>query len=79
MASRKNYRTSNRPHFTQSDESSSVKLSSKVRLPERRSKRNDPVIVTAEATAYTVRLAKLRSADDATNRLMLENFDRPAF
>jgi hypothetical protein len=79
MASRKNYRTSNRPHFTQADESSSVKLSSKVRLLERRTKANGPVTVTAQATMNTVRLAKLQAADGATVRLMAENFDRPAF
>tara|TARA_R110002020_G_scaffold445533_1_gene657452 strand:- start:34 stop:273 length:240 start_codon:yes stop_codon:yes gene_type:complete len=79
MASRKNYRTSNRPHFTQSDESSSVKLSSKVRLPERRSKRNDPVTVVAYAIGN---VAKLNAADAATERakrLMAETFDRPVF
>ena len=79
MASRKNYRTSNRPHFTQSDESSSVKLSSKVRLPERRSKRNDPVVVVAYALGNVAKLNAADAAAERAKRLIAETLDRPVY
>jgi hypothetical protein len=79
MAS-KSHRVANRPHFTQT-ENGALKVPGKVRMEDsaKRSKRNDKVIVVQHATAMTVRAAKLRAADGAAERLMLENFDRPAF
>jgi len=79
MAS-KTYRVANRPHFNKT-ENGAVRVPGKVRMEDsvKRSKANDKVIVVQHASAMTVHAAKLQAADVAAKRLMLENFDRPAF
>ena len=70
MATRKNYRVSNAPRFTQSDRSNSIKLTGRVRLNVPKSEGNGEVTVTAKATGVQ---AKIMSASE---RIRRENLDR---
>ena len=68
MATRKNYRVSNAPRFTQSDRSNSIKMVGRVRLNVPKSDGNGEVKVTAEATGVQ---AEIMSASE---RIRKENF-----
>mgnify|MGYP003662337735 FL=1 len=68
MATRKNYRVSNAPRFTQSDRSNSIKMVGRVRLNVPKSEGNGEVKVTAEATGVQ---AEIMSASE---RIRKENF-----
>ena len=48
-------------------------------MPERRSKRNDPVTVVAYAIGNIAKLNAADAAAERAKRLMAETFDRPAF
>jgi len=71
MATRKNYRVSNAPRFTQSDRSNSIKMVGRVRLNVPKSEGNGEVTITAEATGENP--APTMSASE---RIRRENLDR---
>ena len=68
MATRKNYRVSNAPRFTQSDRSNSIKMVGRVRLNVPKSEGNGEVKITSKATGVQ---AEIMSASE---RIRKENF-----
>ena len=75
----KSHRVASRPHFTKTA-NGALPVPGKVRMEDsvKRSKRNDKVIVVAQARMLEQHVAKLNSADRAA-MLMRETMDRINF